>query len=125
MTMHRTFALLLWASGVAACATATTTARPSPTLRLQPGGVSPREPEVSWGGSLRVINDDVRTHEIYSSDCRDLATTPLRPGQIFFAELGGGPKDCHFQDLQSRTAEEYWGTVRGGPLFVRDPVEGL
>src|SRR5215471_17830997 len=126
--MHRAFALLFCATLLAACVTTATMTAPdrsSPTLRLHEGGVTPRSPTIEAGDRLRVVNDDVRAHEIYSSDCRELATTLLRPGQMYLAQLDAGPKICHFQDLLSPTAEEYWGTVSVGAPLVTDPVFGL
>jgi len=107
--------LLLSVAAASACAGPLSTARQSaasPTERLDPGGVSPAQRSVESGAALRFVNDDVRPHEIYSSDCRELASTPLAPGETFVAQVATGPKLCHFQDLLAPGAAEYTGTVR-------------
>jgi len=79
--------------------------------RLDGRGVSPPDRAAEAGTMLQFVNDDVRPHEIYSNDCRELASAPLAPGQAFVAQLAPGPKVCHFQDLLAPSASEYWGTV--------------
>jgi len=110
------FVLLLSVAAAASCAGSLSTARQSmsaesPTERLGRTGVSPAQRSVESGSALRFVNDDVRSHEIYSSDCRELASTPLAPGAAFVAQLEPGPKLCHFQDLLAPSASEFWGTV--------------
>src|SRR5262245_15007807 len=101
---------LLVCLGLAACAA--TLPRPQPSLvRVDPYGVSPRQRALPSGALLRLVNDDVRPHEIYSNDCRELASTPLAPGQAYVVQLAPGPKVCHFQDLLAPSTPEFWGTV--------------
>ena len=105
-------AMFIGLATAAACAGTLSKPQQSLTERFDQTGVTPRERAVEPGTLLQFVNDDVRPHEIYSNDCRELASTPLAPGQAFVAELELGPKLCHFQDLLAPTASEYWGTVR-------------
>jgi hypothetical protein len=43
--------------------------------------------------------------------CPELASTALRPGQVYTVTLWAGPKVCHFQDMLSPLAPIYFGTV--------------
>lgn len=65
-------------------------------------------------GSVHFVNTDARPHEIYSSDCGELSSTLLEPGDQYLATVGLGPKVCHFQDLLAPGASEYWGTIEVG-----------
>jgi hypothetical protein len=96
-----------------------------PTAHLNDRGVMPRAQAVESGTVLRFVNDDVRQHEIFSNDCRELDSTPLAPGEAFVALLDLGPKVCHFQDLLAPGASEYWGTVRvAEPPIPSDTISG-
>jgi len=107
----QTISRLVVLIGLAACAG--TLPRPQPSLvRVDPSGVSPRQRAVESGALLQFVNHDVRPHEIYSNDCRELASVPLDPGQAFVAQLEAGPKLCHFQDLLAPSSPQYWGTVQ-------------
>jgi len=63
---------------------------------------------------VQFVNADVRPHQIYSNDCRELSSTVLKPGDQYLATMGLGPKLCHFQDLFAPGASEYWGTIEVG-----------
>jgi hypothetical protein len=112
-TMFRLATFVGVAALVGCAGTMSTKSQPKPLIeRIDPTGVSPRIGAVESGTLIRFVNDDVRPHEIYSSDCRELASQPLAPGQAFVAELDVGPRLCHFQDLLAPTSAEYWGTVQ-------------
>jgi hypothetical protein len=124
--MHTISRVPLFIGLIMASACAGTMAKPqqSLTARFAPSGVSPRAQAVESGARLQFVNDDVRPHEIYSSDCRELASVLLAPGQAFVAQLDLGPKECHFQDLLAPTAPEFWGTVEVEPAPAADTGAG-
>ena len=78
---------------------------------LQARGLSAAAISVESEASLTFVNADRSPHQIYSPDCRELASAPLRPGERYTAVLGLGPKLCHFQDLLAPLEAAYWGTV--------------
>jgi plastocyanin len=95
----------------AACAEdGSATAVPS-TATIDQQGVSPAALSLTAGSALRFKNGDQRPHQIYSSDCRELSTTLLLPGDEFDAQVGVGPKVCHFQDMLAPTDAQYFGTI--------------
>ena len=104
--------MIIGLATAAACGGTLSMSQQALTERLDNSGVNPRERAVESETLLQFVNDDVRPHEIYSNDCRELGSTLLAPGQAFVAQLDLGPKVCHFQDLLAPTASEYWGTVR-------------
>jgi hypothetical protein len=99
-----------------ACAARTPTPRaaqptPAVTARIADGRVSPSMLELPSGGQITFVNHGDRQHQIYSSNCSELSSTVLEPGQSVVAVVGVGPKECNFQDLLAPAAMEYWGTV--------------
>jgi hypothetical protein len=78
---------------------------------LDVNGVSAPALAIESFGALTFVNGDAKPHQIYSPDCPELATTVLRPGQVYTVTLSVGPKVCHFQDLLSPLASTYFGTV--------------
>ena len=111
IAMKARAALLVGLAAAAGCGKTLPTARETLTESLDQTGVTPRTRQVESGALLQFVNTDVRPHEIYSSDCRELASTPLAAGQAVYVRLAPGPKLCHFQDLLAPMASEYWGTV--------------
>jgi hypothetical protein len=109
---------------VAACSDdGSTTATPS-TATLDPQGVSPAAIALGAGGALRFVNGDQRPHEIYSSDCSEISTIFLEPGEELSVQVGVGPKTCHFQDILAPAASSYWGTVEvAAPAPMGDPSD--
>ncbi len=99
-------------SALYGCAGVAREARPAPVERLDGHGVSAPMLTVEGGGVLRFVNDDARPHQIYSNDCGELSSTVLEPGRTYSAQLGRGPKLCHFQDLLAPLAPSYSGTLQ-------------
>ena len=108
------YALVAGALAFSACAT-TSTRAPSPTAQLQPNGLSAAAVAIDGDKPIEILNSDSRAHQIYSHDCPELASEVLEPGQRFIANLGDGPKTCHFQDLLYPLAAQFHGTVEVRP----------
>ena len=75
-------------------------------------GVSSPMLVIEAGAGLRFVNRDVQPHQIYSNDCGELSSTLLYPGDAYTAQIGSGPKVCHFQDLLSPSVAGYSGTLQ-------------
>ena len=105
--------------GVSACAAMSKESRQAPIELLDVNGLSASALSVKSGGVITFVNRDANPHQIYSPDCPELASTPLRPGQVYTATLSTGPKVCHFQDLLALLAPAYAGTVD-----VQEPPHG-
>ena len=103
-------AVLGWA-GMCACAASAQEGRRAPIEVLDANGVSSPAVSIESGGALTFVNGDGKPHQIYSADCPELASTALRPGQVYTVTLSPGPKVCHFQDLLAPLAPAYSGTV--------------
>jgi len=87
--------------------------------RLDGRGVSSPMLLVGAGSVLRFVNADARPHQIYSNDCGEVSSTLLNPGDTYHAQVGAGPKVCHFQDLLSPLDAGYAGTFR---VEAQEPV---
>ncbi|HYR20710.1 MAG TPA: hypothetical protein VEQ15_14540 [Myxococcales bacterium] len=94
-----------------ACASVGRESRQAPIELLDANGVSAPALSIESGGALTFVNGDARPHQIYSPDCPELASTALRPGQVYTVTFSAGPKVCHFQDLLAPLAPTYSGTV--------------
>ena len=94
-----------------ACAAMGRESRQAPIEVLDVNGVSAPAISIESGGVLTFLNGDARPHQIYSPDCPELASTALRPGQVYTVTLSAGPKVCHFEDLLAPLASSYSGTV--------------
>jgi hypothetical protein len=94
-----------------ACAAMGRESRQAPVEVLDVNGVSAPAISIESGGALTFMNGDARPHQIYSPDCPELASTVLRPGQVYTVTLSAGPKVCHFEDLLAPLASTYAGTV--------------
>jgi hypothetical protein len=103
-----------------ACAAVGKESRQTPIELLDANGVNTPALSIESGGAVMFVNGDARPHQIYSPDCPELASTALRPGQVYTAMLSAGPKVCHFQDLLAPLAANYSGTVD-----VQKPVHNL
>jgi hypothetical protein len=98
-------------SALCGCAAVAHETRSPAVERLDGHGVSSATLYVEGGSELRFENDDARSHEIYSNDCGEVSSTVLKPGDVYIAQLGAGPKFCHFQDLLTPLNSGYSGTV--------------
>ena len=105
-----------------ACAAAGRESRQAPIEVLDVNGVSAPALSIESGGALAFVNGDAKPHQIYSPDCPELASTALRPGQVYTVTLSAGPKVCHFQDLLAPLAATYSGIVhvQKPPRIVAD-----
>jgi hypothetical protein len=81
-------------------------------------GVSSRMLVVNAGTDVRFVNRDRQPHHIHSQDCAELSSRILYPYDAHTAQIGAGPKVCHFQDLLTPPAAGYSGTLQ-----VRDDRE--
>ncbi|TMB05331.1 MAG: hypothetical protein E6J64_11255 [Deltaproteobacteria bacterium] len=102
---------VLGCAGVCACAALARESRQAPIELLDAKGVSAPAVSIESGGALTFMNGDAKPHQIYSPDCPELASTALRPGQLYTVTLSPGPKVCHFQDLLAPLVPAYSGTV--------------
>jgi len=75
-------------------------------------GVSSPALVVEAGALLRFVNRDTQPHQIYSNDCGELSSTLLYPGDAYSAQIGSGPKVCHFQDLLAPASAGYSGMLQ-------------
>jgi hypothetical protein len=110
--------------GIAACGDSSGNAAPA-VAQFDATGVSPATMSFEAFGEVQILNADTKAHEIYSYDCQELASGLLQPGAEVSIGLGAGPKTCHFQDLLSPSASQYWGTVEvAAPAPPLDPSDG-
>ena len=98
-------------AGVCACSGLARESRQAPIELLAANGISAAALTIESGGALTFVNGDAKPHQIYSPDCPELASTALRPGQVYTVTLLPGPKVCHFQDLLAPLTSAYSGTV--------------
>ena len=95
-----------------ACAAAGKESRQESAIELLDGkGVRTPAISIESGGALTFVNGDESPHQIFSPDCPELDSTPLKPGQLYTVNLSAGPKVCHFQDLLAPLAPAWSGTV--------------
>jgi hypothetical protein len=113
-------------AGACACAAASRESRQAPIELLDANGVSAQAVSIESSGALTFVNGDVRPHQIYSPDCPELASTALRPGQVYTVTVPVGPRVCHFQDLFAPLAASYSGTVQvqKAPHILADDFTG-
>jgi hypothetical protein len=109
--MNRKLMPVLALVGASACAAIRSEARSAPIEVLDVNGVSAPTLSVESGAALTFVNGDAKPHQVYSPDCPELASTPLRPGEMYTLALAPGPKVCHFQDLLAPLAGAFAGTV--------------
>src|SRR5205823_6619635 len=102
---------VLGCAGVCACAALARESGQAPIELLDAKGVSAPAVSIESGGALTFVNGDAKPHQIYSPDCPELASTALRPGQLYTVILSPGAKICHFQDLLAPLVPAYSGTV--------------
>jgi len=117
---------VLGCASVCACAALARESRQDPIELLDANGVSSPALSIESGGALTFVNGDAKAHQIYSPDCPELASTALRPGQVYTVMLSPGPKVCHFQDLLAPLASAYSGTVdvQKPPHILADDFTG-
>jgi hypothetical protein len=125
--MDRKLTMVVFAcAGVCGCAALAREDRRAPIEVLDANGISAALLSVESGAALTFVNGDAKPHQIYSPDCAELASTILRPGQVYTVTLSSGPKVCHFQDLLAPLAPAFAGTVevRKPPHITADDFTG-
>jgi len=117
---------VLTSAALCSCAALANETRQGPIEVLDVNGVSAQALSVESGSALTFVNGDAKPHQIYSPDCRELASTALQSGEVYTVTLAAGPKTCHFQDLLAPLASAYSGTVevKKAPHIVADDFTG-
>ncbi len=87
-----------------ACAAVGRESRQAPVELLDAKGVSAPALSIESGGALTFVNGDVKPHQIYSPDCPELASTALRPGQLY--TLSGPARAARAHLLRHRRRAE-------------------
>src|SRR6266852_6049551 len=105
---------LLW---LAACGYSATSGPTSTTITLSSTGVSPKTSSVSGGSSLNILNDDSVPHQLASkpnpqqTDCPELNSPMLAPGDGFTATIATRNGTCGFSDILNPTDSNFQGTI--------------
>lgn len=87
------------------------------TLTLSSEGVSPKASSVSGNGSVTITNNDGVAHQLTSSpdpqltDCPELNTPMLAPGDQFTATIANRDGTCGFEDRLNPTDSSFQGTI--------------
>jgi plastocyanin len=85
---------------------------PAPVeIGLAAAGTSPSTTTVSSGGTVRFVNHDAVDHQIASTDCPELGSPALAPGNAFIATLGAGPKTCTYRDALHPSVPAFEGSL--------------
>jgi len=79
--------------------------------RIDARGMSATALAIESRGALTFVNEDAVPHQIDSSDCSEMASPALQPGQEYTVTVPTGPKVCHFQDGLSPRGPAWSGTV--------------
>jgi len=108
------------------CSALARDSRRAPIEVLDVNGLSAPAISIESFGELTFVNGDAKPHQIYSPDCPELASTALRPGQMYTVTLSAGPKVCNFQDLLAPLASIHSGIVDVQKLahFMADDFTG-
>jgi len=102
--------LLLAACGYNSGATST-------TITLSSTGVSPKASSVSAGSAIKFLNDDSVPHQLASNpnpqqtDCPELNSPMLAPGDAFMATIASRNATCGFIDVLNPTDSNFQGTI--------------
>jgi len=87
------------------------------TLTLSSAGVSPKTSSVSGNGSVTITNSDSVAHQLTSNpdpqqtDCPELNTPMLAPGDQFTAMISNRDGTCGFEDRLNPTDSNFQGTI--------------
>ena len=87
------------------------------TLTLSSEGVSPKESSLSTNGSVRIINTDSVAHQLTShpdpqqTDCPELNSPTLAPGDQFTTIIDNHDGTCGFIDSLNPTDTSFQGTI--------------
>jgi hypothetical protein len=105
---------LLW---LAACGYSSPSGTTSTTITLSSTGVSPKASSVSGGSSVNILNHDSVPHQLASSpnaqqtDCPELNSPMLAPGDAFMAAIANRDGTCGFNDILNPTDSSFQGTI--------------
>ena len=105
---------LLW---LAACGYSSPSGTTSTTITLSSTGVSPKASSVSGGSSVSIFNDDSVPHQLASNpdpqqtDCPELNSPMLAPGDVFMATVANRDEMCGFNDILNPTDSDFQGTI--------------
>jgi hypothetical protein len=90
---------------------------PLATITLGSTGVSPKEISVFGGSSINILNDDSVPHQLVSNpnpkqtDCPELNSPMLAPGDAFMATIANRDGTCGFNDVLNPTDSNFQGTI--------------
>ncbi len=89
----------------------------STTISLSSTGVSPKASSVFAGSSVNILNDDSVPHQVASNpnpqqtDCPELNSPMLAPGDAFLATIANRDGTCGFNDVLNPTDSDFQGTI--------------
>jgi len=95
----------------------TTPGATSTTITLSSTGVSPKASSVSVGSTIKFLNDDSVPHQLASNpnpqqtDCPELNSPMLAPGDAFMATIASRNATCGFNDILNPTDSNFQGTI--------------
>ncbi len=87
------------------------------TLTLSSTGVSPRASSVSGNSSISIVNSDSVAHQLASNpdpqqtDCPELNSPMLAPGDQFTATVANRNGTCGFNDSLNPADSNFQGTI--------------
>ncbi len=87
------------------------------TLTLSSAGVSPKGSSVSANGSVRIVNTDSVVHQLTShpdpqqTDCPELNSPTLAPGDQFTTTIDNHDGTCGFIDSLNPADTNFQGTI--------------
>jgi hypothetical protein len=87
------------------------------TITLSSTGVSPKASSVFGGSSVNILNDDSVPHQLASNpipgqtDCPELNSPMLSPGDAFLASIANRDETCGFNDILNPTDSNFQGTI--------------
>ncbi len=102
---------------LAACGYSPPSGTASTTITLSSDGVSPKASSVSGGSLVNILNDDSVPHQLGSNpnpqqtDCPELNSPVLAPGDEFMATVANRNGTCGFRDVLNPTDSSFQGTI--------------
>jgi hypothetical protein len=87
------------------------------TITLSSTGVSPKTSSVFGGSLVNILNDDIVPHQIVSNpnpeqtDCPELNSPALAPGDAFVATIANRDETCGFNDILNPSDSNFQGTI--------------
>jgi hypothetical protein len=102
---------------LAACGSTSPSGTTSTTITLSSTGVSPKASSVFGGSSVAILNDDNVPHQLASNpnpqqtDCPELNSPMLAPGDAFMPTIANRDGTCGFNDILNPTDSNFQGTI--------------